>query len=237
MAITATQIDAVSLDFYNTLVYHRQGDGRGATLMQYLAEHGLASDPWEHQVLYDVFQHHLEDYSPQLDPDAKQRYRARFARRVFERLNVHAAEGAAEHHAADVWAILGPASLNVFPDVVPVVTMLRNAGYPLAVVSNWQCGLRHFCAELGLGHAFDHIIVSAEVGYTKPDPKIFHIACDRLGIPFDRVLHVGDTMVDDIEGAHNAGMAALLIRRDGLEVSAAVPTISGLDQLPGLLEA
>jgi HAD superfamily hydrolase (TIGR01549 family) len=235
MSTSLADVDAVTLDFYNTLAYHKQGDGRGSTLMRYLAEHGLGSDPWEHQVLYDVFEQHSQEYSPKLEPDAKRRYAVRFVRRVFDRLNVRAADGAAEDHATNVWALLGPASLAIFPDVLPVVKTLRSAGFPLALVSNWQRGLGHFCVELGLGDAFDHVVVSAEVGCAKPDPKIFRIACRHLGTPYDRVLHVGDTMVDDIEGARSAGMKALLIRREGSETVPDTPTITTLEQLPSVL--
>ncbi|UCG87861.1 MAG: HAD family hydrolase [Gemmatimonadota bacterium] len=229
------EIDAVTLDFYNTLAYHRQGDGRGATLMEYLARQGVKCDPWEHQVLYDVFERHAEDYSPDLSADAKRRYLVRFTERVFERLNVRELVGAAADHATNVWALLGPQSLALFSDVLRVLEVLRSAAYPLALVSNWQCGLRHFCVELGLADAFDHVVVSAEVGSQKPDPEIFHIACRRLGVPPGRALHVGDAVVDDIEGAHNAGMRALLVRRGGSELPAEAPTIAGLHELPRLL--
>jgi len=235
MTVQFCDIDAITIDFYNTLVYHREGSGRGAMLMQYLGEQGFESDPWEHQVLYDVFANHAEDYAPNLTAEAKRRFLVRFAKRVFERLQVRAPDSAAADHATNIWAILGPASLGVFPDVSEVLELLRGAGYRLALVSNWQCGLSHFCVELGLADAFDHIIVSAEVGSAKPDSMIFQIACRRLGVQCHRVLHVGDSIVDDIEGARSAGMPALLVRRDGAVTSADTPVIAGLDQLPDLL--
>jgi len=235
MTVHFADIDAVTFDFYNTLVYHRQGDGRGAMLMEYLAIQGLASDPWEHQVLYDVFEHHGKDYSPNLPAEEKRRYLVRLAKQVFQRLNVRAPDGAAADHAANVWSVLGPASLGVFPDVSNVLKLLRGAGYRLAVVSNWQCGLRHFCTELGFGDALDHVVASAEVGCAKPNPEIFRDVCRRVGIPCRRVLHVGDSVVDDIEGAHGAGMQAVLVRRDDGVPSVGAPTITKLDRLPDML--
>lgn len=235
MSVQFGDVDAITFDFYNTLVYHRQGSGRGAVLMEYLASHGLESGPWEHQVLYDVFEHHGEEYSPELSAEAKQHYLVRLTERVFERLDVHAPDDGARDHARNVWGILGPTSLSVFPDVLDILGILRGAGYRLALVSNWQCGLRHFCAELGLGDAFDYVVVSAEVGWEKPDPEIFHEACSLLETPCHRVLHIGDSYVDDIEGAQSAGMPALLLQRGGSAICGDTPTIPGLDQLPDLL--
>jgi HAD superfamily hydrolase (TIGR01549 family) len=228
-------IEAVTFDFYNTLAYHKQGKGRGAMLMEYLTKHGLESDPWEHQVLYDVFEQHGEDCSPSLSPEEKRDYLVHFAERVFQRLNVRATRGTAADHATGIWAELGPASLGVFPDVTGVLETLQGARYRLAVVSNWQCGLRHFCAELGIAGQLDHVVVSAEVGSEKPDPEIFRYACDRLGIPCGHVLHVGDSEVDDVEGARNAGMKAVLVRRDNGAGHADTPMIKGLYTLPGML--
>ena len=48
-------VEAVSFDFYNTLVYHRSGRGRGRELVDYLTDQGFVPAPWQHQVLYDVF--------------------------------------------------------------------------------------------------------------------------------------------------------------------------------------
>jgi HAD superfamily hydrolase (TIGR01549 family) len=231
-----SDIAAVSFDFYNTLVYHRTGRGRGRMLMEYLRDQGLASDPWEHQVLYDVFAPHASEYSPELSVEEKHRYWRRLAERVFRRLNVKAPDGAAAQHAANLRELLGPACLAVYAEVQSVLQRLKGAGLPLVIVSNWQCGLAHFCAELGLSRFFEHIIVSAEVGSEKPDAGIFAEACQRLALPPSRVLHVGDSEIDDIEGGRGAGLAvALLLRGDAGSPGADVPMLPSLEGLPSLV--
>jgi putative hydrolase of the HAD superfamily len=235
MSAPFSDIAAVSFDFYNTLVCHRTGRGRARMLMEYLHEQGLESDPWQHQVLYDVFAPHTTEYAPDLDDEEKGRYFGRLAQRVFRRLNVRAPAGAAAHHAANLWELLGPTCLAVYPEVPAVLERLTGAGLPLVIVSNWQCGLAHFCTELGLRRFFDHVIVSAEVGSEKPDAGIFAEACQRLALPPSRVLHVGDSEIDDIEGARGAGLAAALLRRgDGLP-RPDVPILRSLEGLPALL--
>ena len=103
--LSQESVDAVTLDFYNTLVYHKEGSGRGAVLMDYLRAEGLESDPWEHQVLYDVFQHHREEYSASFTPEHKERYLVRLTERLFTRLNVLAPAGAETEHAAALWEV------------------------------------------------------------------------------------------------------------------------------------
>lgn len=229
-------VGAVTFDFHNTLVYPRAGRGRGAMLMEYLQSRGLESDPWEHQVLYDVFASHGAEYAPRHPAAEKTRYYERFALRVFDRLNVRAAASVAADHAEAVWRMLGPDSLALFPEVLDVLRRVREAGFPSAVVSNWQCGLEHFCTELGLEAAFDHVLASAEVGSAKPDPAIFLEACRRLDVAPHRVLHVGDEVLDDIEGGRNAGLQVVLVRReDGRPMSEDVRTIRSLNRLPRLL--
>ncbi len=231
LTIDVARVDAVTLDFYNTLVYHKQGSGRGPMLMEYLKSQGLECDPWEHQVLYDLFDAHATDYSPNFGDDAKQRYLEWFTKRLFEHLNVRVPTGSEKDHAGEVWRVLGPSSLGVYPEVPRVLRALREAGYPLSIISNWQCGLAHFCHELGLVDAVDHIIASAEVRSVKPNPRIFREACDRMCVPCERILHVGDSPVDDVEGAMGVGMQVVLIQRDGQNTTSTAPTIRSLDQL------
>ncbi|MGH7474959.1 MAG: HAD family hydrolase [Longimicrobiales bacterium] len=223
-------LQAVTFDFFNTLVSHRRGGrGRGSLLMEYLRSQGLESDPWEHQVLYDIFEPHAREYAPDRSPVEKHRYLCRLAERVFDRLSVRADIHEAQHHAVRIWEVIGPTSLAVFPDVPLTLERLRAAGYQLAVVSNWQCGLQHFCVELGIGDLFEHVVGSAEIGYAKPRREIFEEACRRLGAPPHRVLHVGDTLEDDVEGARGAGMHAVLITRQGEDAELTGAGIRGLE--------
>lgn len=209
-------IDAVCFDFYNTLAANRDEGGRGGRVIEYLAQHGLESDPWTHQVLYDIFEPHLHEYSPGHSPEVRHAYYCQLAARLFERLNVRAPAHAAQQHASALWNILGPSAFIVFPEVPAVLRRVKEAGFRTAVVSNWMCGLTHFCAELGLGDCLDHVISSADFGAAKPDPAIFVEACRLLGTAPARTLHVGDTMLDDVEGARAAGLRAVLLDRSKL---------------------
>ena len=121
------------------------------------------------------------------------------------------------------------------PDVNAVLRTLRSAGIRTAIVSNWMRGLGHFCVELGIADGFDHVLASAELGMKKPEPEIFAEACRRLGAAPGRTLHVGDTVIDDLEGARNAGLHALLIERSPDGVEPPGPVVRSLDEVPRLL--
>jgi putative hydrolase of the HAD superfamily len=91
------------------------------------------------------------------------------------------------------------------PGVREALEQLRAAGLRLAVVSNWDVGLGGHLDRLGLGSSFEAVVTSAEVGAEKPDPAIFRLALERLGLPAARVLHVGDDEADEL-GARAAGL-------------------------------
>jgi hypothetical protein len=84
------RIQAVTLDFFETLVFHREGLGRGRLLIAYLEAHGFTPLPWEHAVLYEVFEPHDAEYSPVAPQDEKDAYYVRLAGRVFSRLGIPA---------------------------------------------------------------------------------------------------------------------------------------------------
>jgi len=224
-------IDAITLDFYGTLIHHRNDRGRGRNLVEYLQAESLDPAPWEHRMLYDVFDRHDTDYAPDLPEDRKRRYLHYLASRVFECLNIDVGDDAIEVHAPSLWRILGPEAFALFPETRTVLAALRAEGYPIALVSNWQCGLGNFVVELDLADAFDHVISSAELGVAKPDHRIFEEACGRLGVSPDRVLHVGDTLIDDYEGGSEAGLHAVLLHRGPDPAPDGVDTIPDLRQL------
>jgi HAD superfamily hydrolase (TIGR01549 family) len=152
-------------------------------------------------------------------------------------MGIRAPGATVEEHAEALWAILGPDCFEVFPDALEALQVLRRSGVPLAVVSNWQSGLRHFCTELGLAQYVDHVVSSADFGVQKPDRRIFLEACGRLGVPPERTLHVGDTYVDDYVGGQAAGLQVLLIDRSGKADAGAAHAVRSLVDLVDVVMA
>jgi putative hydrolase of the HAD superfamily len=82
---------------------------------------------------------------------------------------------------------------------------LAEAGLKVAVVSNWDVGLQDQLAQLGLTAMIDEVVTSAEAGAPKPDPAVFRLALERLGVAPERAVHVGDAAADG-EGSRAAGL-------------------------------
>lgn len=104
---------------------------------------------------------------------------------------------------------------SLFPDTLPILNRLKERGVPLGILSNYGTHLLDLLPKLGIFDYFDFIIVSAIVGITKPDPRIFRIAIEEAGVPPEQILYIGDNPVDDIQGANNMGIDAILINRPG----------------------
>jgi putative hydrolase of the HAD superfamily len=70
-------------------------------------------------------------------------------------------------------------------------------------------GLRQFLADEDVANYFQLMIFSEEVGIRKPDPRIFHLAAERLRVQSCEIVHVGDNMKTDVWGAMNGGLKAI----------------------------
>jgi putative hydrolase of the HAD superfamily len=119
----------------------------------------------------------------------------------------------------------------VYPDVVPTIEELKARRLTLVVVSNWDSSLPALLHRLELASHFDALVVSAEVGHSKPSGRIFEEALRLVSLPADAVLHVGDSLRDDYDGARAAGLPALLLDRRG-RAPEGVDAIRSLAEIP-----
>lgn len=122
-----------------------------------------------------------------------------------------------------------------YPETFAVLAELRDQGYKLGMVTNsWQLALERLQREQTIGRYFDALVPSYEVGVLKPDPKIFAIARERLGVTAEDTVMVGDSVRDDFEAAQKCGMRAVLIDRANNHADCE-PRITDLRELPELL--
>lgn len=104
---------------------------------------------------------------------------------------------------------------DLYPDVVPTLTALRADGVTIGVCSNWNWDLDRHLTRTGIVGLLDFTVCSARAGTRKPSKQIFATVLDRAGERPDRVLFVGDSWRDDIDGAATVGMRGLHLVRDG----------------------
>ncbi|KVI05532.1 HAD-like domain-containing protein [Cynara cardunculus var. scolymus] len=86
------------------------------------------------------------------------------------------------------------------------ILILKDAGVKLAVVSNFDTRLRKLLKDLNIIDLFDAVIISSEVGYEKPDAKIFERALDEMNVEAAKAVHVGDDDKADKLGANAVGI-------------------------------
>lgn len=146
--------------------------------------------------------------------DGSRGFWSRYAERLCEYLGLEFSPFA----AAELFDRFGHAEAwEVYPDVEETLRDLKGRGLALAVISNWDERLPGLLEGLGLLRHFDAVVYSAECGVEKPHATIFRSCLERIGVAEpERVLHVGDSELEDVEGARAAGLKALRIdRRSG----------------------
>jgi HAD superfamily hydrolase (TIGR01549 family) len=132
-------------------------------------------------------------------------------------------------------------------DTQATLQELQKDGYRLGLISNAGDGpdVQALVDQVGLRPYFDVILVSADLGIRKPNPRIFQHALEHWGIVPQRAAMVGDTLGADILGAHNAGLFSIWITRradspgnheyaETIQPDARVAT---LQELPALLRS
>lgn len=231
-------IKAVFFDVYNTLAgFHPTREQIQATAA---AAHGLhLTDEGTARGYHDADRFMSEQNGTRpvrsMDSEERLRFFAEYERRVL-RGSGHDVD---LETAGKVWAAVRQQEygLQLFPDAVPTLDDLRAAGYRVGVISNMNQAGDRLARDLGLVGHVDVIVTSLEVGAEKPNAAIFREALKRAGVMPSEAVHVGDQIDSDIRGAELTGMHAVLVDRyAGHDGYSAHPRISGLAELPGLIE-
>jgi putative hydrolase of the HAD superfamily len=190
-------LDAVTVDGYGTLV--RLVDPV-PVLAGALAERGVERGA---DVVQAAFLAEVAYYKPAA-PTGRDAASLAALRQECTRVFLEAAEADLDP-ASFVDAFLGAIVMEPEPGAVETLRSLRARGLELAVVSNWDIGLAEHVERLGLASLFSAVATTAEAGAPKPEPAVFRLALERLGVDPARALHVGDEPGDE-EGAAAAGM-------------------------------
>ena len=97
--------------------------------------------------------------------------------------------------------------------------------------------MRGILEKQGVLAYFEALAFSDEVGYVKPDPRLFMAALEELGVEPGKTVHVGDSVKSDVLGAKNAGMKTVWLKtRDQAMVAEPDRIITSLTQLPETLK-
>jgi HAD superfamily hydrolase (TIGR01509 family) len=129
------------------------------------------------------------------------------------------------HAERHVWCLPDPEASRVLEE-------LRREGLLLAVISNTEDGrVRDALEAAGLASHFDLLIDSHLVGCKKPDPAIFRLALEGLGVEAHEAAFVGDSYAHDALAARAVGMRAILLDPLGLHPESVCPRVGSLGDL------
>ena len=101
--------------------------------------------------------------------------------------------------------------IELYPDVIPTFDILA-PHFKLGLLSNGNT----YPERCGLDGRFAFVVFSQDVHVEKPDPEIFHITAERAGCKLNQMLHVGDSLKNDVMGAKNVGAPTVWLNREGL---------------------
>jgi len=122
---------------------------------------------------------------------------------------------------------------KLFPETLPVLNELRQRGYRLGVVSNFDSRIYSVLESLEILRFFDSITISSEAGFAKPEPGIFHEAIRSAGVPSSRILYIGDSLSNDVLAGEAAGIHSILIDRNQTRnVARPIEVIENLWEIP-----
>ena len=139
------------------------------------------------------------------------------------------------------------AAWHLHDDALPCLDSLaaRTPATRVGIITNGEIAIQGAkISTVSLIDRVEHVIASGEFGYAKPDPHIFHHACELFGVTPAEALYVGDRLATDALGAANAGLTGVWLDRERTATTAqrdearaaGVPVIHSLKELADLLD-
>jgi putative hydrolase of the HAD superfamily len=98
---------------------------------------------------------------------------------------------------------------------VATLEELRTRGYKVGLITVCTEDVELLWADSAFAGLFDVEIFSNAVGLAKPDPRIYRLCCEKLGVEPHEAVFVGDGANDELEGARRVGLRAILIHKPG----------------------
>ena len=222
---------AIFLDAAGTLFQVDQPVGQAYARVG--AQHGVAADPGQLDAAFKAAWRglppplHPEDRPP---PDDDRSWWREVVRQTFSRATGHAMPPESfESLFDDLYSHYGSSSAWRLHDEAKDAVRELSRHSRLLVVSNFDRRLRGILEGLGIAGYFERLIISSEVGASKPHPRMFRAALAACGLPAEECLHVGDDQRADAAGARAAGIESFHISRPGVTLKTLVEKLASDD--------
>lgn len=133
------------------------------------------------------------------------------ARRHLMVLGVDPAEADALSGKVTEWIFSDYRPTEYVPEeIFETIQLLSQRGYYLGIVSNRNAPLKSILEQFGMDEFIEVACAAGEVGYWKPDPRIFMSVAAETGIDLRETVYVGDNFYADVRAARSAGLTPIL---------------------------
>lgn len=185
-------------------------------ILRFLKESGVQVDWEEYNREYESYRKILFDW-PAIHPFV--RVWDLHRRRLQHFYDLYSVKRNVDKDLARVWEYIGTS--HIYPDVPEVLPRLKKK-FKIGILSNADKDDPLIRKLIGRGFEFDAILTSEEAGCYKPDRRIFEMMAEKMSLPLNALLMVGDSISADLTGGYRAGMDVAWINRDGKKLSPGV---------------
>lgn len=144
---------------------------------------------------------------------------------------------------ADHFSRVRVENMYLLPHAIETLTRFRDQALTMALLTNGDSpGQRAKVERFGLGRFFDLILVEGELGFGKPDRRVYLWALQELGASPEQTLMIGDNLIWDIHGAQAAGVRGVWFNWRKVPLPEPAPArpfaqVTDLAQLPAIVDA
>jgi putative hydrolase of the HAD superfamily len=198
---------AVIFDLFGTLVHQFTSSGYEQSLRQMAEAVGMDADAFRHAWIHDTWWERATGQLPTVEEATEHISR------------MHGITPAAQQlaEAARIRSAFTRATLLPREDAVSTLQAIKTKGLSLGLISDCTPEVPQLWAETPFAPLVDAAIFSCCTGTKKPDPKIYEMACERLGVKPRQCIYVGDGSSQELQGATAVGMHAVLLAPPGEE--------------------
>ncbi len=119
----------------------------------------------------------------------------------------------------------------LFPETIPMLETVSKS-YNIVAITNGNADV----FKTGIGSYFDLSIRADEAGVAKPDRGIFDLTWEKVGCQSSDVIHIGDSLENDVLGAINAGVTPVWYNPDKEQNTLGVNEVSALSELSSMIQ-
>ncbi len=221
--------EAIIFDFDGTLVDFVDSDLKSLKHLHSTIQTTVSFEKFLKIAVDEIMNFHDLVEREKIDPLLMHRFRLK---RTYEKLGIYWDESVVDTYKTELFRTCEP-----FEGVADVLSRLKKC-FKLGLLTNAydSSEQRKRIFASGLHQYFDEILVSCEVGFYKPNPKVFLSILSKLDVLPEKAVYIGDSIQHDVRGANSAGMKSVLFTSGSKRVSSnADYHVHGVEELLSLV--